>query len=103
MNVLIPEYVVIAFFLQPVRLNSMEKKSPEIRIHNFDITWNKNTNFVIPYMTGYTLLNSLVKHCVKTAFLDFENLAGSNPAMIPPSTFFFSAAGLEGEKVKKQK
>ena len=30
-NVLIPENVVVAFFFQPVRLKSMEKKSPEMK------------------------------------------------------------------------
>ena len=30
-NVLIPENVVVAFFFQPVRLKSMEKKSPEVK------------------------------------------------------------------------
>ena len=52
MNLLMPEYVIIAFFLQPVGLKSMKKKSPEIRIHNFGITWNNNTDFVIPCMTN---------------------------------------------------
>ena len=60
-KVLIPEYVVIAFFFQPVRFKSMKKKSPEmrIRIHSFETTWNKNTNVVIPNMTGQSLPRSL--------------------------------------------
>ena len=73
-NVLIPENVVVAFFFQPVRLKSMEKKSPEMKSWGelfyesfcFDFSWNTS------------------KHKYRT----FRDLAGSKPAMIPTPSFF---------------